>query len=171
MEVRKYGPYDIYKVRNYLPHRSPFLFVDKILDIQVPIDDNGNVVAVGTKVVGQKNATINEPYFMGHFPEYPITPGVVMIETMAQISCFAVLPWVTTDENLKVTSAFDLRLAGVDATRFRKPFIPGDNLIVTVECVKQRGPIWGFKCKGVIDGAIVVESEILASVILEGGKK
>lgn len=170
MEVRKYGPYDVYQVRNYLPHRFPFLFVDRILDMQVPIDDNGQPQAVGTKVVGQKSATINEPYFQGHFPEYPITPGVVMVETMAQISAFAVLPWVATDEQLRVTSPFELRLAGVDATRFRKPFVPGDTLIVTVECVKQRGPIWAFKCKGVIEGAIVVESEIMASVVL-GGKK
>lgn len=170
MEMRKYGPYDNLKVRNYLPHRQPFLFVDRILDVQVPLDEKGNIVAVGTKVVGLKNATINEPYFVGHFPDFPITPGVVMIETMAQISCFAVLPWVQTDENLKVTSSFELRLAGVDATRFRKPFVPGDSLIVTVECVKQRGPIWAFKCKGEIEGATVVESEILASVVLGGNK-
>jgi 3-hydroxyacyl-[acyl-carrier-protein] dehydratase len=167
-EVKKFGPFDHLQVRNYLPHRFPFLFVDRILEMQVPVGSDGKLTQVGTKIVGLKNATINEPYFTGHFPEMPITPGVVMIETMAQMASFAVLPWVKTDKNMKVLSRFDLRLAGVDGARFRKPFVPGDSLKVTVEVIKQRGPIWGFTCKGEVDGALVVESEILASVSLEG---
>lgn len=169
-EMKKFGPFDHLQVRNFLPHRFPFLFVDRILDMQVPMDANGKLLQVGTKIVGLKNATINEPYFTGHFPELPITPGVVMIETMAQVASFAVLPWVKTDEKMKVLSRFDLRLAGVDGTRFRKPFIPGDSLKVTVEVIKQRGPIWAFTCKGEVDGHLVVESEILASVSLEGAE-
>jgi 3-hydroxyacyl-[acyl-carrier-protein] dehydratase len=169
-EIKRFGPIDHVKVRNFLPHRYPFLFVDRILDIQVPLDAKGNLVEVGTKIVGIKNATINEPYFTGHFPNMPITPGVILIETMAQVSSFAVLPWVKTDADLRVLSRFDLRLAGVDSARFRKPFVPGDTLKVTVEVIKQRGPIWAFTCKGEVDDHLVVESEILASVSLEGEK-
>jgi 3-hydroxyacyl-[acyl-carrier-protein] dehydratase len=151
---------------NYLPHRQPFLFVDKILDVSVPLDENGKVKQVGTTVIGQKNATINEPYFTGHFPGLPITPGVVILETFAQVASFAVLPWVQVDKDLRVLSKFELRLAGVDKNRFRRPFYPGDSLKVTTVVMKQRGPIWAFECKGEIDGQLTAEAEILASIHL-----
>lgn len=166
-EMKKFGPFDHFQVRNYLPHRFPFLFVDRILEMQVPMGEGGKLQQVGTRIVGLKNATINEPYFTGHFPEFPITPGVVIIETMAQVCSFGVLPWVQVDEKLHIQSHFDLRLAGVDATRFRRPFLPGDSLIVTAECIKHRGPIWAFRCKGEVEGQLVVESEVMASVTLE----
>lgn len=165
MEVKKFGPYDHQQVRSYLPHRYPFLFVDKILGLEVPVN-GGKLMELGTKVMGLKNATINEPYFTGHFPQLPITPGVILVETMAQVASFAVLPWVKTNDQLKVLSRFDLRLAGVDNTRFRRPFVPGDSLVVTMEVTKHRGPIWAFKGRGEVDGQLVVESEILASVTL-----
>jgi 3-hydroxyacyl-[acyl-carrier-protein] dehydratase len=165
-EVKKFGPYDHLQVMNFLPHRQPFLFVDRILEVTVPYGPDGKLTQVGTKVVGLKNATINEPYFTGHFPNMPITPGVIMIETMAQISSFAIMPFLKVDENMRIVSKFDLRLAGVDATRFRRPFIPGDSLLITVEATKYRAPIWGFKCKGTVDGQLVVESEILASAMV-----
>lgn len=167
-EIKKYGPYDHLQVRNYLPHRFPFLFVDRIKSVEVPLGGEGKLVAVGTKVVGLKNATINEPYFTGHFPHLPITPGVIIIETMAQVCSFGVLPWVKIDDQIRVVSRFDLRLAGVDNTRFRRPFVPGDSLVVTAECTKHRGPIWGFTCRGEVDGQLIVESDILASVTLDG---
>ena len=167
METKKFGPFDHLQVRNYLPHRYPFLFVDRILDLQVPLDAEGKLLYLGTKVVGLKNATINEPYFMGHFPHLPITPGVIMIETMAQVCSFGVLPWIKTDDQMRVVSRFDLRLAGVDNTRFRRPFVPGDSLKIQAEVIKHRGPIWAFRCTGEVDGQLVVESEIMASVTLE----
>jgi len=153
---------------NYLPHRQPFLFVDRILEMSVPYGKDGKPIQVGSKVVGLKNATINEPYFTGHFPKMPITPGVIMIETMAQIASFAIMPWLVVDDQLRIISKFDLRLAGVDNTRFRRPFCPGESLIITVEAVKCRGPIWGFSCKGEVEGKIIVESEILASAVVDG---
>ncbi len=165
-EIKKYGSFDHQRVMNYLPHRPPFLFVDKILSLDVPIGSDGKPQAVGTKVVGIKNATINEPYFVGHFPQMPITPGVIMIETMAQIASFAIRPWLQVDDQMRIQSKFDLRLAGVDNTRFRRPFVPGDTLVITVETSKQRGPIWGFKCKGEIEGQLVVECDILASAVV-----
>ena len=122
---------------------------------------------VGSTVIGIKCATINEPYFTGHFPGLPITPGVVLLETIAQISSFALLPWVKTDASMHVLSKFELRLAGIDSARFRRPFLPGDTLKVTTEVIKQRGPLWGFKAVGEVEGHLVVETEILASVSLE----
>jgi len=169
LEVKKLGPFDHVKVMNYLPHRYPFLFVDRILSVEVPLGNDGKIQEVGTKVVGIKNATINEPYFTGHFPHLPITPGVILVETMAQVSSFAIFPWVETDDQMRVTNSFDLRLAGVDAARFRRPVVPGDSMTITVECTKHRGPIWAFKCKGEVDGQLVVECELMASVTL-GGK-
>lgn len=166
--IKRYGPYDHLKVMNYLPHRYPFLFVDRILEMTVPHGPDGKPQPVGTKVVGLKNATINENYFTGHFPNMPITPGVIMIETMAQISSFTILPYLVTDEDLRIKSRFDIRLAGVDNTRFRRPFCPGDSLTITVEVVKHRGAIWGFQCKGTVEGQLVVESEILASAVVDG---
>ena len=169
-EVKNFGPFDHLQVRNYLPHRFPFLFVDRILAMEVPVGEGGKLLELGTKIVGLKNATINEPYFTGHFPNLPITPGVIMIETMAQVASFAVLPWLKTDDQMRVTTPFDLRLAGVDAARFRRPFVPGDSLHVTCQVTKHRGPIWAFQCKGEVDGQLVVESEILASVSFGGEK-
>ncbi len=172
-EVKIFGPYDAITVLNYLPHRQPFLFVDKIRQVTVPFSAKGEITQVGTVVVGVKNATINEPYFTGHFPGMPITPGVILLETMAQVASFAVLPWVKTDKDMHVQTGFELRLAGVDKARFRKPVVPGDTVIVTTECVKYRAPLWGFQCKMEVEGAVVAEAEILASVVLpdaKGGK-
>lgn len=167
-DVKKFGPFDHSKVLNYLPHRYPFLFVDKIHSVTAPVGPDGKVQQVGTRVVGQKNATINEPYFTGHFPGYPITPGVVIVEIMAQMASFAILPWLRVDDDLRILSKFELRLAGVDNTRFRRPLCPGDSLMIHVETVKQRGPIWSFRCKGEVDGHLVAESDILASAVVEG---
>jgi 3-hydroxyacyl-[acyl-carrier-protein] dehydratase len=165
--IKRFGPFDNVKVLNYLPHRPPFLFVDKILEVTCPVDANGKIQQVGTRVRGVKNATINEPYFMGHFPTMPITPGVIIIETMAQVASFGILPFLRASEDLKILSKFDLRLAGVDNTRFRRPFLPGDQMIITCETVRQRGPIWGFKCKGEIDGNLAMECDLLASAVVE----
>lgn len=165
-ETKSYGPYDILKIMNYLPHRFPFLLVDKILEMKVPVGNNGELIAVGTKVVGVKNATMNEPYFTGHFPKTPITPGVIILEVIAQVSSFAVSPWVKLDKDMNVLAPFEIRLAGVDNARFRRPFMPGDTLKVTTEVTKHRGNLWGFKCIGEIEDQLAAECEILASVIL-----
>lgn len=169
-EYKLFGPFDNQRVLNFLPHRYPFLFVDKVLEVRAPMGADGKPVQVGTKVVGIKNATINEPYFTGHFPGMPITPGVVLIETMGQVASFALVPWVKLDADMRILTNFDLRLAGVDSCRFRRPVVPGDTLTVKCEVSKQRGPIWGFKCSAEIDGHVAVECDILASVSLEEKK-
>lgn len=165
-EMKKFGPFDSQKILNYLPHRYPFLFVDRIDELSVPVSSKGELEFVGTTVAGIKNATINEHYFVGHFPGMPITPGVIMIETMAQVASFAVFPWLKTDANMKILSGFELRLAGVDGARFRRPVVPGDQLVIKTIVTKKKGPIWGFQCTGSVDGHLVVECDMLASVAI-----
>ena len=166
-EARSFGPSE---VQNFLPHRFPFLFVDRIESLEVAKDKDGSERQLGTKVVGIKAATINEPYFVGHFPGMPITPGVVLIETMAQVASFALFPWVKGEADTEYT--YEMRLAGVDGARFRKPFVPGDVLRITAEVIKYRNPLWGFKCVAVsaLDGSVVAECELLASVSIERKK-
>lgn len=165
-EWKKMGPFESPQIMNFLPHRYPFLFVDRILELNVAMDAKGEKQQVGTKVIGIKNASINEPYFVGHFPTMPITPGVILVETMAQVASFSLYPWVQTDKNMHVLDGFELRLAGVDTARFRKPVVPGDSMRITTEVTKFRTPLWGFQCKAEVDGSVVAECAILASVSL-----
>lgn len=168
--MEKLGPFETPKILNYLPHRYPFLFVDRILEVSIAQSDKGEKQEVGTKVVGIKNATINEPYFMGHFPGMPITPGVILVETMAQVSSFAMVPWLKLSKDMHVEGGYDLRLAAVDNARFRKPVVPGDTLRVTCEVIKHRAPIWGFRCTVETDGTVAAECDLLASVTFNGKK-
>ncbi|MDD2585647.1 MAG: 3-hydroxyacyl-ACP dehydratase FabZ [Syntrophomonadaceae bacterium] len=137
---------DIKEIMNILPHRYPFLMVDKIIDL-VP----------GKKATGLKNVTINEPYFTGHFPGQPVMPGVLMIEAMAQVGACALL----SDENYKGSLAY---LAGVDRIRFKRQVVPGDSLLITTELVTLKGSIG--KGKGTIsaDGNLVCGGEFLFAI-------
>lgn len=163
-EMKKFGPFDSQKILNYLPHRYPFIFVDRIEEMLIPVNAQGEMEHVGTVITGIKNATINEHYFTGHFPGMPITPGVIQIETIAQVASFAVYPWLKTDNNMKILSGFELRLAGVDSARFRRPVVPGDKLVIKTTVTKKKGPIWAFQCTGTVDGHLAVECDLLASV-------
>ncbi|NDD91927.1 beta-hydroxyacyl-ACP dehydratase, partial [bacterium] len=158
---------DIEKIRAFLPHRAPFLLVDRILEIHPKGDlsrfdiSNGSE-KVGTKVVGIKNFTFNEPFIPGHFPNYSIVPGVIQIETMAQVASFALYPFF--EGRTEMSKGFQCILVGVDSTRFRKPVIPGDVLRVEAELTKARGKIWGFHVEGFVDGQRAVEADILANL-------
>jgi 3-hydroxyacyl-[acyl-carrier-protein] dehydratase len=162
---------DIEKVRAFLPHRAPFLLVDRILEIHPQgeiskFDLSRGSEVVGTKVVGIKNFTYNEPFIPGHFPNYSIVPGVIQIETMAQVASFALYPFF--EGRSEMARGFQCILVGVDGVRFRKPVIPGDTLRVQAELTKARGKIWGFRVEGFVDGQRAVEADVLANLALNG---
>ncbi|NYE57676.1 3-hydroxyacyl-ACP dehydratase FabZ [Carboxydothermus ferrireducens] len=134
---------DVTEIMNILPHRYPFLLVDKILEV-VP----------GEKAVGIKNVTINEPFFQGHFPGRPIMPGVLLLEAMAQVGAVAIL----TDERYAGKLPM---FAGIDGARFRKPVLPGDQVVFEVGLLKIKGSLGKARGSGKVNGELVVEAEIL----------
>lgn len=127
-----------------LPHRYPFLLVDRVLEIS---ED-------GKKAVAIKNVTINEPFFQGHFPQYAIMPGVLIIEALAQT---AGLVFVNREDNTGKMGV----LGGVDHFRFRRPVVPGDCLRLEVELLKMRGPVGRVAGRATVDGQLVAEGEIV----------
>ena len=158
---------DTRKIQEFLPHRYPFLMVDRILEITGPgpLDDDSPKSKLGIKVRGVKNVTMNEPYFTGHFPDLPIMPGVQIIEAMAQVSSFSIYPtYVKKREEFK--DGFQCFLVGVDGARFRSPVTPGDVLIMETEVTMPRSTMWGFKGRATVDGKLVAEANILANIIL-----
>lgn len=142
---------EIRDIINLLPHRFPFLLVDRIIEMEP-----------GKRIVGIKNVTLNEPFFEGHFPGNPIMPGVLIIEAMAQTG--GVLAFKTYPE--KKGSVFFL---GIDNARFRKPVTPGDQLKMVVEVKKQKMDIWVFEAKAYVNDEIVAEAEIMAMLKEEKG--
>lgn len=140
---------DIQEIQQLLPHRYPFLLVDRVVEI-IP----------GQKLVAYKNVTMNEPFFNGHFPGHPVMPGVLILEALAQAS--AILAYKT--ENMDPTQKVSY-LMGVDGARFRKPVVPGDRLQLTVEVIRHKGAIWKTKGTATVDGVKVSEGEFLATVV------
>lgn len=166
--------FEIDQVREYLPHRFPFLMVDRILEIHPKGDlstATGTSDKVGTKVVGIKNVTVGEEVFLGHFPGFSIYPGVLIVEAMAQVASFSLLPYVVkADGNLNALKRdFRLILVGIDQVRFRKPVIPGDTLRIEATVTKCRGTLWGFHVEASVDGKPVAEAEILANLNHQSG--
>lgn len=174
-------PLQIEDIQQFLPHRAPFLLVDRILSITLPhpeldlgepnVNTQGMAVimsnenTVGTKVVGLKNVTFNEPFFPGHFPTMPIVPGVLVCEMMAQVASFSVYPFIRSTMNHSGPSRFSCILVGVDGARFRKPVIPGDQLKIETVVTKRRALLWGFSCKAYVDGQLAAEADIMANLI------
>jgi len=139
-------PLDVRAIRELLPHRYPFALVDRIIEY-VP----------GQKAVGIKNVTINEPFFSGHIPPYPIMPGVLIVESMAQV-CGVILTLLPG-----MRGQF-FAFAGIDKTRFRRPVVPGDQLIISVELLSFKlNRIAKMQGKGTVDGQVAVEAEMLFS--------
>jgi len=165
------NPYrlNIDQVQKYLPHRAPFLLIDRVLEIH-PL---GNLMdmspkdKVGVKVVALKNVTYNEPCFQGHFPGFSIMPGVLLIEIMAQAASFSVYPYflASTGGDIEHMSRnFQCILVGVDSARFRRPVIPGDTLRIETTVTRCRGKLWGFNCVISVDGQRVADADILANL-------
>ncbi len=144
--------FTINEIIKILPHRFPFILVDRVIGVTVP-DTN---TKIGRKVTAIKNVTINEPYFPGHFPHRPVMPGVLQIETMAQVAAREVV-----DLN---GPRMDTAIAGIDKARFRKPVIPGDQLVITAEILKDRSQIFVVRCEAHVDGVLVSEVELIAKV-------
>jgi 3-hydroxyacyl-[acyl-carrier-protein] dehydratase len=134
---------DIDAIRQILPHRYPFLLVDRIEELE------------SDRIVGIKNVTANEPFFLGHFPEYPVMPGVLIVEAMAQVAGVLVLKGIP-DRHKKL-----VLLAGVDAAKFRKPVRPGDQLRMEIKVLRLRSSMAKVTAVATVDGAVVAEAEIM----------
>jgi 3-hydroxyacyl-[acyl-carrier-protein] dehydratase len=159
----------IEQIRQFLPHRAPFLLVDRVLEIHPAgdLDDPAPTARVGTRVVALKNVTYNEPCFQGHFPTYSILPGVLVIEIMAQTASFSAFPYLVRDLNAISESVKDFSciLVGVDGARFRRPIVPGDTLRIETTVTKCRGRLWAFQCVATVEGHKVAEAEIIANLV------
>jgi 3-hydroxyacyl-[acyl-carrier-protein] dehydratase len=139
-------------IKRILPHRYPFLLIDRVLSFQL-----------GKRIVGLKNVTSNEPFFQGHFPDRPIMPGVLIAEAMAQVG--GILALLSTPENLGNPSVF---LMGLDKVRFRQPVLPGDQLRLEVVTIRSGKKFWKMQGKAFVNDTLVAEGEIMAAVGQEG---
>jgi 3-hydroxyacyl-[acyl-carrier-protein] dehydratase len=135
----------INEIMKYLPHRYPFLLVDRIVDLKP-----------GERALGVKNVTINEPFFQGHFPGQPIMPGVLVIEAMAQVA--GVMAFRSGMEGKSVY------FMSIDNAKFRRPIVPGDQVMMEIKLLKQRGNVWKFSGVATVDGKPVSEAEFTAMV-------
>ena len=143
------GSADVARVMQLLPHRYPFLLVDRIMDMDR--DES---------CVGLKNVSINEPFFQGHFPKYPVMPGVLIIEALAQTAGALCV------HNAGVTDIPQIvYFLGIDKAKFRKPVVPGDQLFLHVRKIRSRGPVWKFYGEAKVNGQIVAETEISAMIV------
>jgi beta-hydroxyacyl-ACP dehydratase FabZ len=138
---------NIQQILKILPHRFPFLLVDRILEVEP-----------GKRVVGIKNVSVNEPQFTGHFPERPVMPGVLMLEAMAQVSAIILLHYEHHQGKLAV-------LTGVDGVRFRRIVEPGDQLVMTSELIKVRGAFGRVKAECRVKDQLVAEGELMFSLV------
>lgn len=136
------------EIMNFLPHRYPFLLVDRVVEVEA-----------GKSIVGYKNVTFNEPCFTGHFPGKPIMPGVLIIEAMAQVS--GILGYVTAGRSAADGSIH--LLAGSNKARFKRPVIPGDQLRLESTLLSNKHGIWKFDCRALVDGEVVCLAEIMSA--------
>ena len=168
------NPYrlNIDQIRRFLPHRSPFLLVDRILEIHHmgSLKDLSPANMTGIKVVGTKAVSYNEPYFTGHFPSFSIVPGVLIIESMAQVSSFSLYPYLCHDID-RLARDFKCIFVGVDSARFRKPVLPGDVMKIETVVTKCRGKLWAFDAHVTVDGQRVAEAGLLANLIANTGEE
>jgi 3-hydroxyacyl-[acyl-carrier-protein] dehydratase len=136
---------DIAQIIERLPHRFPFLLVDRVLEV-VP----------GKSIVAVKNVSVNEAYFQGHFPGHPVVPGVLIVEALAQAGGVLAYETATAEERLWI-----LYLVGIEETRFKQTVRPGDQLILRVELTKRRRNLWRFAARAEVDGKVAAETMIL----------
>ena len=140
------APLDVVAIQRLLPHRFPFLLLDRVVELS---DD---------RVLALKNVTINEPFFAGHFPGHPIMPGVLIVESMAQAGAILAM---------RSMGSLDGKLVyfmALDKVKFRRPVVPGDQLRLEVTPLRKGGAIWKMKGKAVVDGQVAAEAEFLATI-------
>jgi 3-hydroxyacyl-[acyl-carrier-protein] dehydratase len=140
---------DIHEVLEHLPHRYPFLLIDRVLEV-VPNE----------RIVALKNVTINEPFFPGHYPHHPVMPGVLIIEAMAQASALLSFKSMGTKPDDNSVYYF----VGIDNARFKRPVSPGDQLIFKSAITMSRRGMWKFTCTAEVDGQLAAEAELICTI-------
>jgi 3-hydroxyacyl-[acyl-carrier-protein] dehydratase len=139
---------DIQQILQHLPHRYPFLLIDRVTEFKA-----------GESLTGYKNVTYNEPFFVGHFQERPVMPGVLILEAMAQAT--GLLAFRTVERGARRDSLYFL--VGIDKARFKRPVEPGDQLVLKANLVRSRRGIWVFACESSVDGKVVATAEIMCT--------
>jgi 3-hydroxyacyl-[acyl-carrier-protein] dehydratase len=139
---------NIQQILQHLPHRYPFLLIDRVTEY-----------TAGESLVGYKNVTYNEPFFLGHFPERPVMPGVLILEAMAQAT--GLLAFRTVERGAKRESLYFL--VGIDKARFKRPVEPGDQLELRANLIRAKRGIWVFACESRVDGKVVASAEIMCT--------
>jgi 3-hydroxyacyl-[acyl-carrier-protein] dehydratase len=140
---------NIARIMEMIPHRYPFLMVDRLIELDP-----------GESAVGLKNVTLNEPQFQGHFPRAPVMPGVLIIEAMAQTSALLVVETLGQETEGKL-----VYFMSIDGARFRKPVEPGDTMMIHVRKKRRRGSVWKLACEARVDGVLVAQATLTAMIL------
>jgi 3-hydroxyacyl-[acyl-carrier-protein] dehydratase len=140
---------EIAEILKYLPHRYPFLLIDRVLEMELD-----------KRILALKNVTVNEPFFTGHFPHLPVMPGVLVVEAMAQAA--GVLSFATMGRHSDENSVF--YFAGIDEARFKRPVVPGDQLKLEVDIVRKSRMLWKFRGTATVDGQVVAEAQLMCAL-------
>ena len=143
---------DVNEIRQILPHRYPFLLVDRIVELEPE------------RIVGIKNVTVNEPFFNGHFPEFPVMPGVMIVEAMAQTAGVLVLKSIPDRETKLVL------LVSIEYAKFRRPVVPGDQLRMELQMLKRKASVAKMSGKATVDGVLVAEAEVMCKLEDKAGE-
>ena len=138
--------FDINQIMAMIPHRYPFLLIDKVVDVEP-----------GESAIGIKNVTINEPFFPGHFPQKPVMPGVLILEAMAQTAAVIAVDFLGEDAQGRV-----VYFMGIDGAKFRKPVGPGDRLAMKLTKTRGGGAVWKFDAEATVEGKVVCQAKLTA---------
>lgn len=145
------GTLDILQIQEYLPHRYPFLLVDKVIECEPKV-----------RLVAIKNVTYNEPFFQGHFPHLPIFPGVLILEALAQATGL-----LAAQSDDALGKGMTYYLASIDDARFKRPVGPGDQLRLEVNYLKNKRNIWSFDCRAEVDGELAASAQIMCAAVVD----
>lgn len=145
------GKLDILQIQEYLPHRYPFLLVDRVLACEP-----------GVRLLALKNVSFNEPFFQGHFPHQPIFPGVLIMEALAQATAL-----LAAQSDASLGKGMTYYLAGMDNARFKRPVVPGDQLMLEVTYIKHKRNIWSFDCRAEVEGELAASVQIMCAAMVK----